>query len=307
MFACLQITKEARPLWPLGPQPRLLARRRAAPPALVRVTPPGGAAFFRLEAAQRGKGELPWAEIERAAGRLRTRMLFPEGLCPPPPAPPRSAAQAQLEPGLRAFLPRRLPLLLCLRTAQQILQKTEAPARQLRVTVVDPRSVLARQLEHLVPLAGSLRVFTPEPAIYRAAAAQLQRRYGVTLVVSDSPACFAQSHLVIADDLRLFTGRESGLILTPDTETPLPGGAACRVARGRGPLLPEAHAPLCPPGIDPLLFACALYELCGVKEMERLRFSHFEIGGAGENYSIEQLAGMVDNICMSTQPHLRQS
>jgi len=313
MFACLQITKEA---------PRLRGWRKGTPPILVRVEPPGGAPFFRLEAARRGKGELPWAEIERVAGRLRTRMLFPEGVCPPPPPPPCSASRAQLEPGLRAFAPRRLPLLLCLRTAQQILQAAQAPARQLCVTVVDSKGLLARHLEPLVPLAGSLRVFTPEPSAYRAAAEQLQRRYGVTLVISDSPACFAQSHVVVAEDLRLFTGRERGLILspplilTPDTGAAPPG---CRAARCGDPVLPEAYSRLCPPGIDPLRFACALFELCGVKEMERLLFTHFHFDGVirhpnepagspgapGQNFTLEDLAGMVDNICMSTLPHLR--
>ena len=288
MFACLQIIKEA---------PRLRDWRRPAPPALVRVEPPGGAPFFCLETARRRRGELPWPEIEQAAGRLRTRMLFPEGIAPPPPPPARSAAQAQLEPGLRAFAPRRLPLLLCLHTAQQVLQAARAPARQLRVTVVDSRGALTRQLEPLVSLAGSLRVFTPEPGLYRAAAEQLQRRYGVALVVSDSAACFAQSHVVVADDLRLFTGRENGLIFTPDTETPLPG---CRVVRCGAPVLPEAHAGLCPPGIDPLRFACALYELCGVKEMERLQFTHFGFDGVSRAFSVRELAGILDNLCMST-------
>jgi len=317
MFACLQITRERPCGW-----------RKGTPPALVRVEPPGGAPFFRLEVTWRGKGELPWAEIERAAGRLRTRMLFPEGVCPPPPPPARSASQAQLEPGLRAFVPRRLPLLLCLRAAQQVLQAARTPARQLRVTVVDSKGVLARQLEPLVPLAGSLRVYTPEAAVYRAAAGQLQRRYGVALVISDSPACFAQSHVVVAESLRLFTGRENGLILTPeliltpDGGTALPGNCAAhgsRAARCGAPILPEAYARLCPPGIDPLRFACALYELCGVKEMERLRFTHFSFDGVilhpnepagspgtpGRTYTPEDLAGMVDNICTSMLPHLR--
>jgi len=284
MFACLQITKDQR----------LRDRRKSAAPVLVRVEPPGGAPFFRLEAARPRRGELPWDEIERAAGRLRTRMLFPEGAAPPPPPPARSAAHAQMEPGLRAFAPRRLPLLLCLRTAQQVLQASRVPARQLRVTVVDSRGALTRQLEPLVPLAGSLRVFTPEPQIYRAAAQQLQRRYGIALIVSDSPGCFAQSHVVIADDLRLFIGREAGLIFTPDTETPLPG---CSAVRCGAPILPEAQGCLCPPGIDPLRFACALYELCGVKEMERLRFADFSFDGVSQAFSLEDLAGMVHKSC----------
>ena len=292
MFACLQITKDAS---------RLLGWRKPAPPALMRVEPPGGAPFFRLEVTQRRKAQLPWAEIERAAGRLRTRVLFPEGVVPPPPPPARTHAQAQLEPGLRAFAPRRLPLLLCLRLAQQMLQASHVPARQLRVTVVDSKGVLTRQLEPLVPLAGSLRVFTPEPPIYRTAAEQLQRRYGAALVVSDSPACFAQSHVVVADDLRLFTGRESGLILTPDTETRLPG-QACRVVRWGEPILPQAHEALRPPGIDPLHFASALHELCGVKEMERLRFTHFAFDGVSQAYTLEDLAKILDTLCRNMTP-----
>ena len=297
MFACLQITEPAR----------LRDRRKPVPPALARVEPPGGAPFFRLEAARRKSAtrgerreELPWDEIERAAGRLRTRMLFPEGIAPPPPPPPRSAAQAQMEPGLRAFAPRRLPLLLCLRTAQQVLQASRAPARQLRVTVVDAKGALTRQLEPLVSLAGSLRVFTPEPQLYRAAAEQLQRRYGVTLILSSSPGCFAQSHVVVADDLRLFTGRETGLIFTPDTETNLFGSRAVRCG---APVLPEAQDRLRPPGIDPLLFACALYELCGVKEMERLRFADFSFDGVSQTYALEDLAAMVDKSCAAEMFH----
>jgi len=282
MFACLQITTD----------PRL--RRKAVPPALIRVEPPGGAPFFRLEAARRKRCEPPWEEIERAAGRLRTRMLFPEGIAPPPPPAARSAAQARMEPGLRAFVPRRLPLLLCLHAARQVLQASHVPARQLRVTVVDSKGALTRQLESLVPLAGSLRVFTPEPALYRAAAQQLQRRYGVTLILSSSPGCFAQSHIVIADDLRLFTGRETGLIFTPDADTRLQG---CRVLRCGAPVLPEAQGRLCPPGIDPLLFACALYELCGVKEMERLQLADYRFDGVSQACTLEDLAGLVDKSC----------
>jgi len=293
MFACLQITKDTR------------LRRKPVPPALARVELPGGAPFFRLEAAQRKsttRGEqhdtLPWDEIERAAGRLRTRMLFPEGIAPPPTPAARSAAQAQMEPGLRAFAPRRLPLLLCLRTAQQVLQASHVPARQLRVTVVDSKGALTRLLEPLVPLAGSLRVFTPDPSLYRAAAQQLQRRFGIALILSSSPGCFAQSHVVVADDLRLFTGREAGLIFTPDSEMALSGScAAPRVVRCGAPVLPEAQGRLCPPGIDPMNFACALYELCGVKEIERLRFADFGFDGVSQTYTLEDLAGMVDKSC----------
>ena len=265
MFACLVIDqKEAR--W-----------RRPPAPALVRVNPPGGAPFFRIEAARR-RAALPWAEIERAAGRLRTKMVFPEGAAPP------------AESGLRAYAPKKLPLLLCLRAAQEALRHSSLPARELRVTVVDPKGVLCRSLEPLVPLAGSLRVYCPDFSLYRATAAQLLRRTGASLILSDSPACFAQSHVIVAGELSLFTGREGGLIFTPGSETARPD---CRVVRLREPLLPEAYAPLCPPGIDPAQFACALYELCGIKEMERLRFGRYTLDGVSHALSTEDIASLV--------------
>ena len=278
MFACLQ------------PQPAPgRAWRKPALPQLTRVEVPGGAPFFRLEAQSR-RGQLDWNAIEQAAGRMRTKMLFPEGLAPPAPPQAASPARAQMEPGIRAFVPRRLPLLLCLRTAQQVLRASKTPARNRSVTIVDQKGMLCRSMEPFVPLAGSLRVCTPDAAVYRATAAQLLGRYGITLILSDSPGCFAQSDVVIADDLSLFTGRERGLIFTPDSRL-VPG---CRVVRGAEPQLPAPCDKLRPEGIDPLLFASALYELCGVKEMERLGFGHFAFDGVSEGYSLPKITAMLD-------------
>ena len=278
MFACLQLQPAPGRAW-----------RKPALPLLCRVEVPGGAPFFRLEAQSR-RGQIDWNAVEQAAGRMRTKMLFPDGVAPPAPPQASSAARAQMEPGIRAFAPRRLPLLLCLRTAQQVLRASKTPARSRSVTIVDQKGLLCRCLEPFVPLAGSLRVCTPDVAAYRATAAQLLARYGVTLILSDSPGCFAQSDVVVADELSLFTGRERGLIFTPD-RSPLPG---CRVVRGEAPALPAAHEALRPAGIDPLLFACALYELCGVKEMERLNFGHYAFDGVSEAFPLPKITAMLD-------------
>jgi len=278
MFACLHTIPNPSRAW-----------RRPQPPQLIRVNCPGGAPFFRLEIYSR-RGQLDWNAIELAAGRLRTKMLFPEHVAPPQPPEAAHQARSQIEPGIRAFVPRKLPLLLHLRTAQQLLRSSKAPARDISVTVVDQKGLLCRSLEPLVPLAGSLRVFTPDFAAWRGTAAQLLKRYGITLILSDSPGCFAQSDVIIADDLSLFTGRERGLVFTPDTRA-LPG---CRVVRCKQPALPAPHEQLRPEGIDPLLFACALYELCGVKEMERLAFGSFFFDNISQAYSLPDLTGILN-------------
>ncbi|MCL2445937.1 MAG: hypothetical protein FWD06_04130 [Oscillospiraceae bacterium] len=277
MFACLQLH-----------QSHTRSKRKISPPQLVRAEVPGGAPFFQLTTTVH-RGEIDWPAVEQAAGRMRTKMLFPAGV-EPPVAEPAFGLRAQLEPGLRSFAARRLPLLLSLRMAQQVLRNCNRPARELSVTFVDPRGQLCRALEPFVQLAGSLRVCTPEPAHYRQTAQQLLSRYGVVLVVSNSPACFAQSDVVVAEDLSLFTGRERGLIFTPDT-TPLPG---CRVVRSSEPVLPSAYEALRPEGIDPMAFAAALFELCGVKEMERLSFARHGFDGVGQSYALKDLAGVMD-------------
>jgi len=277
MFACLQLH-----------QSHTKPKRRRLPPQLVRTEVPGGAPFFRLITLVH-RGEIDWPAVEHAAGRMRTKMLFPTGI-EPPVTEPAIGLRAQLDPGLRAFAARRLPLLLSLRMAQQVLRGYNRPARERSITFVDPRGQLCRQLEPFVPLAGSLRVCTPEPAHYRQTAQQLLSRYGVVLVVSGSPACFAQSDVVVAEDLSLFTGRERGLVFTPDP-SPLPG---CRIVRGREPALPPAYEALRPEGIDVLDFAAALFELCGVKEMERLPFAHYGFDGVRQGYTLMDLAGLMD-------------
>lgn len=283
MFACLQpLPRETAP-WA-----RLRARRHPEPPRMVRVNPPTGAPFFRLEVRE-GRNGIPWNEVERAAARLRTRMILPEGV--ELPAAPRACVKG--EAGLRLYEPKRLPALLAMRAAQQTLRKCAAPAQRLTAALVDPRGVFTRSLEPLVPLAGNLRVYCPDFSIYRAAAALLLERYGMTLILSDSVACFAQCDVVVAPKLELFTGRERGLIFTPDAlrDARL---RRCHVVRGLDPQLPPALEALRPPGIDPLLFASALFELCAVREMEHLPFGAFSLPGNGEGATLEELAAMVD-------------
>ncbi|MCL2195100.1 MAG: hypothetical protein FWB76_04025, partial [Oscillospiraceae bacterium] len=54
-----------------------------------------------------------------------------------------------------------------------------------------------------------------------------------------------------------------------------------------------------PEGIDPMQFAAALFELCGVKEMERLPFAHYGFDGVGRAYTPEELAELVNEPAMA--------
>jgi hypothetical protein len=58
--------------------------------------------------------------------------------------------------------------------------------------------------------------------------------------------------------------------------------------------LPAPYGLLRPEGIDQLLFACALYELCGVKEMERMTFRYFAFDGVSQGYSLPKITTLLD-------------
>jgi hypothetical protein len=260
---------------------------------MVRVDTPSGAPFFRLDIPNR-KGDIPWQAVEQAAGKCRTRVLLPDGIKMPPQNNPKNnpmAHGASLDFGLRCFVPKRLPLLLALQTAQQVLRRCNTPAQHLSVTLVDPKCVLTRAIEPLVMLAGSLRVYTTDLASYRQTASLLLQRFGVTLILSDSPGCFANSNVVVAEDFSHFTGKERGMILTANRTASL---RACRIVRGTAPQLPPAFEALRPAGIDPLMFAGALFELCGIKEMERLVFQELFSCVKNELVTVDDLAEQLD-------------
>jgi hypothetical protein len=259
---------------------------------LTRVNIPGGAPFYRLDTKPR-RGILPWNEIERCAGRLRTKLLLPADVSLPEshilPADSRHP-----DPGMREFKARRLPLMLAVRLAAEILRNCAVPPQDLRITFVDPDGNCTKGLEPLVMLAGSLRVYTHEPAAYRQTAASLLNRYGVTLLVSDSPQSFANADLVICDNLSLLTGRERGLICTSDNTRSLPD---CRVARIGQVFLPPPLDSLIPPDFDPVRFAAALYELCGVKEMDRLSSAPTLGGEKPQPIEVKALGELLQSVC----------
>ena len=235
---------------------RARLRRRFSPPAVgcSRVTLPNFFSFYHLQAPLQSDGSLPWDRIAETAGTLKTRLLLPAGINPPPDAP------------VRAYTPAMLPLRLLCNSAFHALQGLGLDPLSESLCLVDPQGVLADAVERFLPLTAQLRVVTDDFAAYEKAAATLRLKYGVSLQLAPDIKKASGSTILLLDDAADAPLSYEGLIFTnhpcarPNAQTLTPKSVA----------LPPEYAALCPPGIDPLTFAAAACELCAADELETL-------------------------------------
>ncbi len=242
----------------LPPQPSLrrrLFRRRAKDTlSCSRVTLPNDFSFYHIQLTHDPTLPLPWDKIAGAAGAFRTRLLLPGGI----------TIDADADAAL--FVPQKLPLrYLCGSAVHTLAQMQRDPAK-LRLCVVDPSGVLCDALEPFVPLVSELRVVTDDLLAYGETADRLMQRYGLSLLLTPDDADAAQCNLLIADDAADVPLTFAGIVFT---NHPQPRMNAA-VYTPAPPVLPPDFAALCPPEIDPLVFASAAFELCAADTLSNL-------------------------------------
>ena len=224
-------------------------RRRTAAAERIRVSVPGGASFFVLRIPVRG-GTADGRRIRDAVGG--TPLLLPDGL------------QIPDDPPLRVFQPRRLPLLCAAQTAAEWLRRQNTPLSPLGV--LDPHGALRGNTACLLTAASDVRIATDRPGRFADDVHFAMQTYGAALTVDRSASILRGCRALLCGNADGVPGAETVFCLTQTvyrTDT----------IRLTGFRLPEPYRSLCPPQTDPLRFAAALYELCGVRSLARCRFS----------------------------------
>lgn len=236
-------------------------RRRKNVPAVTaqRVALPGAVSFYRLT-AQSVNGEVPWRAVSEKAGKLRAFLLLPKGVSP------------EKASGVREFLPKTLPQVLLLNAAVDVLKKQQLPAPETQITVVDEAAVLAERIDLLAPFAGTLRVLTAKPERYAFAQRRLMEGFGLSLCVCAAEAPLPENGVLLTRSAARAPRLFRGLIFSFDRRRFL----FAETFAAADVTLPPKFEALRPPGIDKLQFAAALYERCGIKELENitLTFDH---------------------------------
>ena len=202
----------------------------------VQTAVKGGAPFRRLTVTPGRKG-VDWPLVEQAAGRSGRFTLAPDGVEWPPSC------------RLRRFVPEVLPLKLMLNTAAKALKDGHEQGRTL--LICDEAAVLSPFLDQVVLCASTIRVQTERPELYYEAAARVMERFGAAVAVSPMGAAVGEVDAAVAGE---------------PVKNAKTNFAAQSLLSGRTPFpVPEEYRRLCPEGIDPFLFMCALYECGGVR------------------------------------------
>ncbi len=239
----------------LLPRGTRLSRSQKAT-AVQRVPLANAFSFYRITLKQHA-ADLPWRRLSRLAGPLKTRLLLPDGWTPP------------ANSGLTVFHPQKLPVIALVNAAAKAIAAQNLPATKLRVAVIDEAGVAVNAVEQLAPSAASLTVVTKRRERYLHLEKQIMSRYGISLLLTAASARLCESTVLIAPDAAAVPLAYDGLLLT---NTPVRRmNATVRVSLP--PVLPPGVEALRSPGIDPLLFASALFECCANRTLETLAMS----------------------------------
>lgn len=219
-----------------------------------------GGTPFKIVRAFRYRGEVPWYSI---AAVKTGRMLLPDGEIPPEDA------------GIKKFVAKELPSRLLVNSAFLALKQMDLPETGVCLTLFDDEGNLVDIAARLVLAARYLRIVTPYPQKYEALRRELLRSCGVSLVVTDKAddSAILTSTAIISSKSKSVFCRYKGILFTNSVCS----SSYATVMRGRGIELDSEDSVIQPPGIDPVAFACALYECCGVRRMGDLCYEHVDV------------------------------
>lgn len=230
-------------------------------PVLERVNVLGSAPFFVLTVVRDKKGKVDPDEVCRLLGRCASRLLLSEGTSLPS------------HPRIAAFRPELLPAILLFNSALRLLEKSGLPPEKLSVVLFDENAVFADKAEKLVRRASVIRVCTTRPEAYEETRRSLLRDWGLPLVVSENAGSCTDC------DFAISPFGDGGDALSGFIALRRKGEEGFVRVRGEGLSLPAGFESVRPDGVGPLLFASALYELCGAALLGDLRYDRLAACG----------------------------
>ena len=191
-----------------------------------------------------------WSAIDRFVKWERGRVL-----CRP---------DIRLPDGWRRFTSSELNVRLCENAALWLLR--EAGDLHARVVLIDPAGERASLCAYLSDCTDSLSVITDNARLYLDEADRLLEERGAVVSVGRSPDILRSADLVIAPHTfpESFSCPEDAVVLSANP----PGrNTDAQVVYEYFFDLPEKYRSMCPPYLDAMYFASALYSLAGAHEL----------------------------------------
>lgn len=252
MFVVLQTEEHAK-----GFLQRLREHISPDEPVLTKIAVRNGAPFFILTVKKKKHG-VQWEDVAYAAGRCAPRIVAAENLEFP-------------ENGtIRRFVPEHLPFVMLFSTALEVIKKSGIPPSDVSIGVVDRRGILIHVIGKAAACACVVKVVTDRAERYEKASEKLMDECGASLIYDSEEEQLRGCNVIICNDriearngdAAVFSVSDSGIM--QDSDRSFTAGSA---------ELPKEYASILPDGIDPMVFASALYELCGVRRLEHTHYS----------------------------------
>ncbi len=217
----------------IQPKKSLFGKRKCTVEMVL--SPVRGAAPYKVINVTAGKKGIDWKLVAQAAGSSAKFMLLPEGV------------QIPISAGIERFVPQVLPSLILINTVAA--SASEKLSRS--VLIADRQGVLADYAVRVVPSASRITVVTDEPEKYVDASIAIMDEYGASIRVCGGVSETEKFDVAVSDEAI----GDATLRLSP-----------CEVFRKFvADDIPHEYLHLCPDGIDPFLFLCALFECSGLK------------------------------------------
>lgn len=223
-----------------------------------RVEVPNALPFFTVKIKEH-RGKIPFSSAQNVMGRLCDTVIYKKDIPIPASSPFKKFCGSELKKHLISG------------SALEYIKKLKADPSALHITVIDDNAQLIKKLESFVFLASTLQVVTDKKQEYLDLSQRLMKKYGACVVVSSSLSnAVKNSNYIISDKSDKIPIYFKGTVFTNEKrQFPF-----AKVLCGEGIVLPKKYRDLLPEGFCEEAFACALYEKCGVTELENLCFEN---------------------------------
>lgn len=241
MMTALQIEDYGRDLWHFFRRNRIRVEHRYC-----------DAAALKCVTYERYRGKVKWASIDRFVKAQRNRVL-----CTPDQAfPPDS--------GYQRFESRELSRRMCENAALYLLRT--AANRGIKAVLVDESGESAGLCEYIADYCDPVYVVSPATELYLSQSEYLLNEKGASLRLCRDKSCLRDADLIIAPDRLTETlpCPHDALILTGEKPEAQQRAAAVYDYFFD---LPSKYKELCPPFLDEMYFASALYTLADAREL----------------------------------------
>ena len=243
MFCIVRITEEEKGFFS---KLKYLFNRRL--PQLEKINIKAGAPFYYLEISKKQIGN---------NNEILSKIL---GRCSQYIIPCRDTVITD-NSYIKKYIPTVFPSIMLINSAVNLLLNKSYDKSKYSIAITDKNAQFVKYIEEFINLASVITIYTDNGFSYNQLAEELYLKYGASLIIKSTESMDYNS------DLTVSTGYDESIVERID-------GKLIKLT-GEYFELPAEYEKLRPAQIDKILFSSALFELCGVKSLESMKYNSF--------------------------------